>query len=210
MIKNIIFDLCGPIITIDLALIEKEFHALGVKEEHPYERLVESGLTEDFESNRITSAVFFDSVRNQFGLPLKDEEITNAWNTLITSFLPQHIQLLRQLRPKYKTFLLSNSDQINGDFFSYYLNHEAGFDFLGECFDQAFFSYQLSMRKPSPDLFRKIVEMHHLDPEETLMIDDREGHCQGARKAGLKAFCLKEGIDICDLFDKDNNLNINV
>jgi len=207
MIKNIIFDLCGPIITIDLKLIDQRFHELGVAVEHPYDRLVTSDLTEEFECNRITVDTFCNEVRKTLQCPsLTDKDIRDAWNTLIISYPPAHAQLIRRLKDKYSVFLLSNSDQINAEYFHDYLNKGAGFNFIEECFDEAIFSYQTGMRKPDPRIFQQIVSQHGLIPEETLHIDDREIHCEGARKAGLQAYCLRPETDICDLFDNNQEI----
>lgn len=203
MIKNIIFDLCGPIITIDIDLINQQFHRMGVVADDPYALLVEEGVTERFETDEITPEQFCDEVRRLLSCSLADDEIALCWNTLITDFAPRHVELLKRLKGRYRTFLLSNSDRINGDFFEEYLNGHAGFDFLGECFDDHFFSYQLAHRKPSRETFLAILDKHNLNPEETLFIDDRMGHCQGAQPLGIKTHFLKEGTDICDLFDTD-------
>lgn len=205
MIKNIIFDLCGPIITIDIDLINRQFHHMGVMAEKPYELLVEAGVTERFETDGMTPELFCNEVRRLLACSLTNEEIACCWNTLITNFAPSHVDLLKRLKGQYKTFLLSNSDKINGDFFEDYLNSHAGFDFLGTCFDDHFFSYQIGRRKPSRETFLTILEKHHLLPEETLFIDDRMGHCQGAEALGIRTHFLREGTDICDLFDTSLN-----
>lgn len=206
MIKNIIFDLCGPVITIDLDLIDQRFHALGVGAEKPYDLLVDSGLTERFESDEISSRVFFDEVRRLLNCTLSDEEITDFWNTLITAFPMSHVELLKGVRNHYRTFLLSNSDEINALFFKEELGRRAGFDFTGQCFEEAFFSHAIGCRKPSLQAFSHILNKYQLNPEETLMIDDREGHCEGARKAGLKALRLDPDTDLTQLFDEDFKL----
>lgn len=207
MIRNIIFDLCGPIITIDLNLMDQRFHELGVVAEHPYDLLVESGLTEEFECDRITIDTFCNEVRRILQCPrLSDKDIHDTWNTLITSYAPAHAQLIRRLKDKYSVFLLSNSDRINARFFHDYLNKGAGFNFLEECFDEAIFSYQTGTRKPDPKIFQQIVSRHGLNAEETLHIDDREMHCEGARKAGIQAYYLRPGTDICDLFNNNQEI----
>ena len=208
MIKNIIFDLCGPIITIDINLIDREFHRLGVKEPYPYQRLCDEGLCERFETNRISAEAFCDEVRSMLNCSLNDIQICTAWNTLITQFPQSHIDLLKKLRSRYKVFLLSNSDAINADYFGRYLNFHSYCDLMNEAFDEAFFSYELGLRKPDPKVFQHIIEKHHLLPEETLHIDDRRMHCDGARKAGLNAHLLEPDSDICNLFDTNLNLTI--
>lgn len=202
MIKNIIFDLCGPIITIDCGLIDKRFHELGIVEKHPYSLLVSSGLTKEFECDEIDTPTFCNRVRELLNTSISDTDICDAWNTLITDFPQKHIELLKKVRQHYKVFLLSNSDRVNADYFVEYLNRTAGFDFMGECFDEVFFSYQLRNRKPTPEVYRHIAQKHGLIPDETLVIDDRLKHCSGAEQAGMRSHHLLKHSDIGHYFSK--------
>ena len=74
-IKNIIFDLCGPIITIDVGLIDKRLHQLGVKTEKPYRKLYDIGLTKRFESNQITTAQFCKELRSALETGISDNSV---------------------------------------------------------------------------------------------------------------------------------------
>lgn len=199
MIKNIIFDLCGPIITIDLEVMNKRFKELGVSVDRPYHKLYDAGLTKRYEAGLIGTGEFCDEVRQILDCSLSNEEIYDAWNTLITEFKPEHIALLKELKAKYRTFLLSNSDVVNAKFFCDYMNERAGFDFVGECFDEVFFSCDLKDRKPSPAVFQHILDKHHLKADETMVIDDCRKHCEGAAQTGVRTHFLQRGEDICDL-----------
>lgn len=198
-IKNIIFDLCGPIITLDLELMNRRFHEFGVTVEKPYQLLRNAGLTKLYESGRVSTEDFCDQVRQLLATQLTREQIIDAWNTLIVDFPQRHIEYIRQLHKRYRLFLLSNSDVTNAQFFKDYLNRHAGFDFVNDCFDEVFFSCELYDRKPSPAVFRHIVDKHGLIPEETLVVDDCLAHCEGAASIGLRTHWLRPDEDICDL-----------
>ena len=61
MIKNIIFDLCGPIITIDLGLMNNKFFQFGVKGiDNPYKILYKAGVTKEFEKNQINGGKVYE------------------------------------------------------------------------------------------------------------------------------------------------------
>ena len=197
--NNIIFDLCGPIITLDIELMNRRFHDFGVKAEKPYQRLRDVGLTKRYEAGLISTSDFTNQVREILDCPLDDSQIIEAWNTLIVDFPQKHIDLLKQLKSKYKTFLLSNSDETNAAFFKEYMKRVAGFDILSDCFDEVFFSCDLHDRKPSPAVFQHIVDKHQLVTSETLVIDDCKAHCDGAASIGLKTHWLSPDEDICDL-----------
>lgn len=199
MIKNIIFDLCGPIITLDIELMNRRFHDFGVKVEKPYQTLRTAGLTKDYEAGLVSTSDFCDKVRCLLGTPLDDIRILDAWNTVVSDFPKQHIDLLRRLKSQHRLFLLSNSDVTNAQYFREYVNRQAGCDLMSECFDEVFFSCDLHDRKPSPAVFQHIVDKHRLSPSETLVIDDCKAHCDGAASIGLQTHWLQAGEDICDL-----------
>lgn len=205
-IKNIIFDLCGPIITIDINLIDKRLHEFGIMEEHPYRTLYDSGLTKRFEANEITTAEFCNEVRTILQTDISNEQICDAWNTLIVDFKCEHQLLFPKVHKHYRTFVLSNSDVVNAEYFTQYLNSEAGFDFVGQGFDEIFFSYKIGERKPSPKIFQHILAKHNLNAAETLFIDDCEKHCLGAKEVGLYTIWLQKPTDICELFNDNGTL----
>lgn len=205
-IKNIIFDLCGPIITIDVGMIDKRFQQFGIKTDQPYRKLYDSGLTKRFESNLITTDQFCNELRTILATDITNEQICDAWNTLIVDFKHEHQQLLPKVHNHYRTFMLSNSDVVNAKYFTKFLNDEAGFDFTEQCFDEIFFSYTIGDRKPSKNVFRHILAKHNINATETLFIDDCEKHCIGAKKVGLNTIWLQKPTDICELFNDNGTL----
>ena len=199
-IKNIIFDLCGPIITIDVNLIDNRLHEFGITTEQPYRKLYDSELTKRFEANQITTAQFCDEIRKTLNTDISDEQICEAWNTLIVDFKREHQTILQKAHNHYRTFMLSNSDLINAEYFTEYLGATR------QCFDEIFFSYMIGDRKPSENVFKHILAKHELNADETLFIDDCEKHCIGARKIGLNTIWLQKPKDICELFNDNGTL----
>lgn len=205
-IKNIIFDLCGPIITIDVNLIDKRLQQFGITCEHPYRKVYDLALTKRFEANQITTDEFCNEFREILNTRITNEQICDAWNSLIVDFKREHQLLFPKVHKHYHTFVLSNSDVVNAEYFTQYLNSEAGFDFVSQGFDEIFFSYTIGERKPSPKIFQHILDKHNLIASETLFIDDCEKHCIGAKEVGLNTIWLQKPTDICDLFNNDGTL----
>lgn len=203
MINNIIFDLCGPLITIDVNLIDKRLHELGVRSECGYHDLHDAGLIKVYDAGLISPEDFVAEARKVLGEELTPEVLWDAWNVVVTGFDVRHVETVRQLRTLgIKTFVLSNSDVVNADFFCKYMNAKAGFDFTGECFTEVFFSYQLRCRKPEKAIFEKILRKHGLEASETLFIDDSRKNCLGAEAAGLQTHYLAEGETIEDVVSR--------
>lgn len=205
-IKNIIFDLCGPIITIDINLIDKRLHEFGITCEQPYRKVYNLALTKRFEANEITTDEFCNEFRKILNTSISNEQICDAWNSLIVDFKREHQLLFPKVHKHYHTFVLSNSDVVNAEYFTQYLNSETGFDFVSQGFDEIFFSYTIGERKPSPKIFQHILDKHNLIASETLFIDDCEKHCLGAKEVGLNTIWLQKTTDICDLFNNDGTL----
>ena len=207
MIKNIIFDLCGPIITIDLNLLNNKLFEYGVKDiDNPYKKLYKEGVTKEFEKNLISPEEFCDKVRKVLNTPLTDVQIISAWNTLITDAPKEHATLLKRLSKKYNLFLLSNSDVINAQFFRKYVDTELGSELFASTFKRVFFSCDLKLRKPEPAVFQTILVKEKLKASETLFIDDCKKHTEGATFAGLNTIWLQKGTDISELFDSKGNI----
>lgn len=207
MIKNIIFDLCGPIITINLGLMNNKFFQFGVKGiDNPYKILYKAGVTKEFEKNQIPPDEFCDKVRTVLNTPLTDVQIVEAWNTLIVAAPKHHATLLKRLSKKYNLYLLSNSDVINAEYFRNYVGQTMGHDLFSNTFRKVFFSCELGLRKPEPAVFQTILVKEKLKANETLLIDDCKKHTEGASFAGLNTIWLEKDTDISKLFDADDNV----
>ena len=207
MIKNIIFDLCGPIITLDLEMMNRRFRDYGVTAvEKPYQRMREEGLTKIYEQGLISTEEFCREVRRILQCDLSDEAIFDCWNTVVSDFPAHHAEVLKKIATKYRLFLLSNSDVVNAEFFKEYVNSHAGCDLFSEAFETVFFSCDLKLRKPAPEIFAKILDTCNLETSETLFVDDCLKHTESAATLGIKVVWLKPELDIADLFDENLNL----
>lgn len=202
MTKNIIFDLCGPIITLDLEMMNRRFHDYGVAAEKPYQLMREAGLTKDFEQGIITTNDFCREVRRILQCDLGDEEIFDCWNTVVADFPIRHAEELKKLATKYRLFLLSNSDVVNAQYFIDYIDQRAGEGFMKNTFSGVFFSCYLRLRKPDPQIFLSLAQKAEIDLAETLFVDDCQKHTQSAASLGINVIWLKPEWDIADLFDE--------
>lgn len=203
MIKNIIFDLCGPIITLDLELMNRRFRDFGVTAvEKPYQKMREEGLTKIYEQGLISTGDFCSEVRRILQCDLTDEEIFDCWNTVVADFPPQHAETLAKLSTRYSLFLLSNSDVVNAEYFIDYIDQRAGEGFMKNTFSGVFFSCDLRLRKPDPKIFLSLAKKTEIDIAETLFVDDCQKHTQSAASLGINVIWLKPEWDIADLFDE--------
>jgi len=199
-IKNIVFDLGGVILDIDYNLTVKAFENLGIPNfKEQYSKMSQSNLFDNIETGKIRPEEFRDLIRKVAEKELTDAEIDGAWNALILH-LPQHrIDILKKLKPKYRLFLLSNTNKIHYDDYSEVIKRENGIDGLEPLFEKTYLSHEMGLRKPDPEIFKVVLNENNLVAEETLFIDDSPQHIESARTLGIVAYHL-ENEDIGDLF----------
>jgi len=201
-IKNIIFDFGGVICNIDISLTEKAFYDLGLKKfDKSYSVTDRDNFFGAFETGRITPQQFRDTLKEYIDKGVTDDEIDTVWNALLLDIPKQRIELLKQLRSTYRLFLLSNTNQIHYEHYLSDLKRIHGFGDFNELFERAYFSHQISMRKPFPEIFEYVINDADITASETLFIDDSPEHVEGACKAGLHAYHLKPEEDITELFN---------
>ncbi|MCR4828022.1 MAG: HAD family phosphatase [Bacteroidales bacterium] len=197
-IKNIIFDLGGVVYDIRYENVAEAFVRHGVTNLGEfYTKQFQTPEMDLFEMGLMSVEEYRDYVRRATGVALTDEEVDDIVNAILIDVPRERVELLLELRKRYRTFLFSNTNAINYACFKKHLREKYGFDIFEECFDHAYFSHTLHLRKPAREGFATIIGEQHLVAAETLFIDDIEKNLQGARDEGLQVFHLAEGT-ICD------------
>ncbi len=193
-IKNIIFDYGNVIFEIDFKKAQSALLQLGITDvEQFFAHKSHNNLFDDFETATITPDQFRAGIREA----AKNENITNeqidaAWNSLLIGVPPTIHDVLLKVKEKYRTFLLSNNNEIHYDYIMDYLKKEHEMENLEHLFEKAYFSQQMFLRKPNVEIFEQVIKENNLVPEETLFIDDSPQHIAGAKKAGLNTLLMDE------------------
>lgn len=201
-IENIIFDLCGPICDIEPRKIINTFKQYGVQNaEELFAELPQKEFLKDFEAGKISAEEFRNQIREITKTDLSDLIIDKAWNSCFVRLPKKHVELLGHLKLNYKVFLLSNSDEINYNYFKEIFEEQLGFDFFQLIFNDCFISCKTGIRKPSKESFLQITEKHQLSIEKTVFVDDSIKNIEGARAIGIRSHFLQNTEDIQDLFD---------
>jgi len=205
-IKNIIFDLGGVIMDIDVKHTLKAFSRLGIKNiEQYFGHGFAASFFSDHEAGRISDEEFLKEIKKlliQEGgdetVEISDEAVIDAWNALLLEFPPERIALLKEIRSKYRLFLFSNTNAIHYDKFREIYRDSFDGD-LEDLFEKAYFSHSLGHRKPDTSGFELIIRENDLDPKQTLFVDDAFINVEGALKTGLKGLYLPPGFFITDI-----------
>jgi epoxide hydrolase-like predicted phosphatase len=198
-IQNIIFDLGGVILDIDFKRTELAFAALGMGNFNQYYTLqTVTPVFEKLETGHISPEAFYDQFRQAAQLQLSNEQIMHAWNALLLDFTPARIDLVKQLKERYHIYLLSNTNQIHYNYFTNAYKQQVGGNF-DDLFVKAYYSHQLGLRKPSKEIFKKVIQDENLQAAETVFIDDSEANINAAASVGLQTIHLSTPKTILDL-----------
>ena len=200
-IKNIIFDYGAVILNIDYQLAEKAFAKLGLTDfDRLYSHATQKELFDEFEKGLITPADFRNGVRKFIKRDVSDLQIDAAWNAMLLDLPEERIQLLDELKTKYRLFLLSNTNEIHYNSFTSYMRDKFKREIFSDVFEKAYVSFKVKMRKPDPEIFLHVLQEQNLRKEETLFIDDSLQHIETANKLGINTIFLEKGKTILDLF----------
>lgn len=191
-IKNIIFDYGNVIFLIDLKRTQQSFTDLGIKNSEAFfAHTNQDSLFNQYEAGKISSAEFRNGIRNITELSdLTDEQIDNAWNTLLIGVPPVNHEILLKAKEKYRTFLLSNNNEIHYSWIQKYLQTEFNLTSNSGFFEKDYYSHLMKMRKPDAEIFQQVLTENDLKISETLFIDDSPQHIATAKQLGLHTHLL--------------------
>lgn len=154
MIKNIIFDLGGVLLNLDIRKTQNAFIELGMVEfKAHYTHAKQSGLFDLFDCGKITANEFRAELKKHLPLSVTDKQIDFAWNAMLLDLPLIRLELLQNLSKKYRLFLLSNTNEIHVHAFSSYLKKITGKSNFSSYFENWYYSCNIGMRKPNADIF---------------------------------------------------------
>ncbi len=191
-IKNIIFDYGNVIFRIDFRRAQQSFVELGIKNvEEFFSHSGHHPIFNEFEKGQISPAEFREGIRKLANHPsLSDTEIDDAWNSLLIGVPAGNHEVLLAAKSKYRTFLLSNNNQIHYEWIMDYLNRVHGLASNEVFFEKDYYSHLMGMRKPDANILEYVIEKHDLKVSETLFIDDSPQHLRTGAMLGLRTRLL--------------------
>lgn len=204
-IKNILFDLGGVILNINMNASIKAFQSLGFNQS-----IINTNQTfshkffSEFQNGELSVTKFYDTLRNTLGNPaITDEQIAEAWNKMIIDIPAERVQVLKELNEKYNIYLFSNTNAIHIEKLETEFHSKYGFNFHS-LFKKVYYSHKIFDSKPKVSSYLKVVKDAGIIAEESLFIDDLEKNIIGAQMAGLKGFWLQPGMEITQLFNSQS------
>lgn len=202
-INNIIFDLGGVIINLDIPKTISEFNKLSsIPFESIYTQLQQYPIFDLYDKGEISSDVFFNDLKKITNTNSDISAIRQAWDAMLLDFPKHRLELLNSLKDKYRIFLLSNTNEAHIETFELDLHKQHGYKNLEPFFEKVYYSCRIGMRKPDTKIFDYVLNQNNLIAQETLFIDDSPQHIEGALKTGINAKLLHKHREVADLLSE--------
>lgn len=198
-VKNIIFDLGGVLLNLDVPKTSEAFKALGLTHIDELFRIgFATSFFREYEMGTISDEVFIEKALQLTAPGTTKAQVIAAWNDMLLDFPAERVAFLKKLQSRYRIYLFSNTNQIHLLHF-----HKTYRDVYGnnmdDLFTKAYYSHLIKMRKPDVAAFEYVIRDSEVEAAETLFIDDALVNVEGASKAGLQALHLTGGKTILDL-----------
>ena len=204
-IKNVIFDLGGVLVDLDIDRCTAAFRELGMNRVaglinpcYPAEMIgrLEHGVISFHEA--------CDEMRRLSGTPeITDAQIAWAYGQFLVRIPVAKLRQIDALREReIRTCVLSNNNPASMKYIRRMFTADG--KTMDDYFDAVFLSYELHELKPSEAIFRKMIAAGGMRPEETLFIDDGQKNVDAAQRLGFAVYMPGPGEDFGHILD---NLN---
>jgi glucose-1-phosphatase len=188
-IKNIIFDLGGVILDLD---VDKTYHQFAQLSSRPVVQLkaeaARHSFFNEYEQGSISDDNFRGELNSFLGSTVSDQQIDEAWNAMLGVLPLARVDLLKKIRGKFRIFLLSNTNNIHLHYFTKIAEDTLGASSWDNLFEKAYYSHLIRIRKPDAAIYTHVLNENNLRADQTLFLDDNLSNLQGAASIGIQTF----------------------
>jgi glucose-1-phosphatase len=201
-IETVLFDIGAVLIGLDFnRLFEKLKIPNASGTDEAITRLNQWKEYDLFERGKLTPKQFYDWAVEHTKSSLTEPAFWSAWNSILLDPLPGIPELIEKLSSRYPLYALTNANQIH---YQCVMQEYPIF----RKFRRVFSSHQLSLRKPEPEIYTKLLTKIPHKAEAILFVDDRMENVEGARSAGYNAeHCPNSPTDLIKILNKYNILD---
>ncbi len=207
-VKNIILDFGGVLLDLNYMRTQQAFVDLGCKNfEQIYSQAQQTDLFNQFDKGEVSEKVFFEELKNLSGLKtITINDIKHAWNAMLINLPEENYTLLKELKNKYRVFLLSNTNETHITAFEKLIPETCPLPEFESMFEKIYYSCRINLRKPDVECFLYVLNDSNLNPAETIFIDDSIQHIEGAKKSGIAPYWLQKGVSTTSFLKEINIL----
>jgi putative hydrolase of the HAD superfamily len=197
--KNILFDLGGVILDLNVNGTLESFLNLGFPRELlSYPENFHTDIFFKYETGKVTTAEFRDSIRAYAGVEFTDEDFDAAWCTMLARVPKKRTMLLQDLAKEYDLYMLSNTSELHIEKFSRMFAEVAGVP-LEKVFTKCFYSHETGLHKPDEAAFEHVLKTAGIRANETLFLDDNIHNVKSAQSLGFNVIHISENLKMEDV-----------
>ena len=212
MTTDIIFDLGGVLLDLNMQGIGKACQSLGinpelffVKTDDKISSTVCQGISAsktitDYQIGEMTSEEFLELILSHCAKGITKDDIIEVWNACIGPIPKERLDMILELRRKgFHTHLLSNTNDLHWEEIKRRYLSEEGYT-CADLFDNVFVSHEMHLAKPDPEIYHSAVRQIGRPAAQCLFIDDTLINVEAAQHEGLQGAWLdlrKESV--CEL-----------
>lgn len=192
-IENIIFDLGGVIINLDIDRTFRKFSEIFKKDvttdiflDH-----VTYKFFRDYEVGAINDDEFRTSIRDLAGFHIDDQEIDEAWNAMLLDIPEERIDWISEATNNYNCVVLSNTNHIHVNHFEAVFKEHTPHRYPKDFFQKLYYSFEIGERKPDAASFEFVLNDSHFDPSKTVLFDDVKENIETAKRLGIQTVYVK-------------------
>ncbi len=199
-VRTLMFDFGGVLVNLNKQACLDAFSKIGITDiAHSIDNYAQTGLFLQLEKGHVSATDFRNELRNMFGSDVHDSEIDKAWNAFLLDIPDYKLELLLELKKKYRMIMLSNTNEIHFE-----QKAQEEFSKLGyrveDYFDKCYLSYKLGVAKPQKEIFEHVLKEEGTPASEILFLDDGPRNIEIAKSMGFQTYLVKEYEDFRPLF----------
>ncbi len=153
-----------------------------------------------YEKGEIDSPAFRKEINSYFGQAWEDGRVDELWNSILGKIPKERLELIAQLKDRYRLGVLSNTNAIHIDAVYRMLRDEHGMDSFEPLFDRIFYSHEMGLAKPSTAIYEQMLTELGVKADRVIFFDDLEANVKGAASVGIQAIQVTGPNVIFDFF----------
>lgn len=198
-IRNILFDLGGVILDIDVNATKQQFYELGLPAMFlQYPENMVTDLFFKYETGRLNTEEFRNEIRRLSGLEISDDKIDRAWSAMLVGIPAERTQLLKKLKERYELYMLSNTCALHVPVFEEMYLDASGIS-MSDAFTKIYYSFEIGQHKPDAAAWEHVISDAGITPGETIFLDDNIHNIKASLELGFQAIHIHERMNLADL-----------
>jgi len=198
-IRNILFDLGGVILDINIQATLKGFYELGFPAEMmQYPESMSTDVFFKYQTGKLSTEEFRNTIRKSTGVEMSDHAFDEVWNAMLVRIPKERTELLKRLSERYALFMLSNTSALHVEVFEPMYREAAGVS-MQDVFTKIYYSHEIGWHKPDLEAWEHVIKDAGIRAEETLFLDDSIQNIKASQELGFQAIHIHERTSLLDL-----------